>query len=322
MPNGNEDVTQKKQIDASNGMSRHPEDLLSQTGQKISLLIGAVTISFSPILVKIASLGYENPTAVAFYRTAIGGGFLLLIVVTTGRSLRMPPGAMIWALLAGIFFFLDLSCWHRSILYVGAGMATILGNTQVFSTALASRFLFNEKLTFSTMLGAVATFVGIGLLVGIGNRDLAVGENYPLGVMLGLLTGLLYSGFLICLKKGNSRAERPDLVVFMTWTSLFSAVFLGLEAWLVGEDLVPTQLETILALLGLGVVIQALAWLVITHALPAVSIVQAGLILLLQPALATAWGGLFFSESLQPVQMFGALVALVGMYFGGLRRSG
>ena len=58
---------------------------------------------------------------------------------------------------------------------------------------------------------------------------------------------------------------------------------------------------------------------VITGALPAVPTAQAGLILLLQPTLATVWGVLFFDERLSALQVTGAIVTLAALYHGGLR---
>jgi drug/metabolite transporter (DMT)-like permease len=48
---------------------------------------------------------------------------------------------------------------------------------------------------------------------------------------------------------------------------------------------------------------------------------QAGLILLLQPILATVWGILFYDEYLKPLQIVGAAITLVAMYFGITQRK-
>ncbi|NCQ33655.1 hypothetical protein GW813_00995 [bacterium] len=42
----------------------------------------------------------------------------------------------------------------------------------------------------------------------------------------------------------------------------------------------------------------------------------AGLILLLQPVLATVWGRLAFAETLDPVQMLAAALTLGAIYLG------
>ncbi len=47
------------------------------------------------------------------------------------------PGRAVWlAWLAGGFFAADLILWHNAIDQVGAGLATVLGNTQIVLVGL------------------------------------------------------------------------------------------------------------------------------------------------------------------------------------------
>ena len=59
----------------------------------------------------------------------------------------------------------------------------------------------------------------------------------------------------------------------------------------------------------------------ITASLPHVRGATAGLVLLLQPALATVWGRLFFAERLGALQLVGAGLVLTAIYLGVARRS-
>lgn len=295
---------------------------LARPGQgrpRLRVLAGAVLISLSPVLVKLAAADGVGPTAIAFWRTGIGALLLFILARAGGRRLRLPTGAFVFSLLAGIFFFVDLACWHRSIVLAGAGMATILGNTQVFATAVLGRFVFGERLGLRFTLAAVAAFGGVVLLVGVGSRDVRFSPTYLRGVALGLATALAYAAYIVSLKKGNARAVPPDLVAFMAWTSLFSALFLGPAALFEQGGFLPDGVQGLAALCGLGLLIQAAAWLLITAALPAVPTARAGLVLLLQPVLATGWGVLLFAERLGPLQVLGAVVTIAAMYAGGLR---
>ncbi|MCP4156403.1 MAG: DMT family transporter, partial [bacterium] len=112
-------------------------------GKALGLLfLGAVGISFSPTLVKAVGQNVVGPTAIAFWRTLIGGIALLVLTLLQGKRLTVSRRTFLWCTFTGFVFFLDLTFWHRSILYVGSGMATMLGNTQVFSTAVLSVFIF------------------------------------------------------------------------------------------------------------------------------------------------------------------------------------
>ena len=66
------------------------------------------------------------------------------------RGRRLGPSLL--AGLSGAVFSIDLFCWHLSIDYVGPGLATILGNCQVFILALAGRLLYKERLGLAFIL--------------------------------------------------------------------------------------------------------------------------------------------------------------------------
>ncbi len=286
---------------------------------KARILAGAVLISFSPVLVKFATSRGLGPSAVACYRTAIGGLGLLLFALVWHQSLRLSKTALGWAFLAGFFFFVDLSCWHRSIIYTGAGMATILGNTQVFAVALFSYWIFAERLSLRFALSAILAFLGLVLLVGLGSEQVIFSPRYLQGVALGLGTGLCYAAYLICLKKGSTLPESGSLLAFLIWASFFSTILLAVLSVFEEGRMFPPDLTTLTALTGLGLIIHGLAWWIISNALPAVPTAQAGLLLLAQPTLAIGWGVLFFAEQLSPIQALGAALTLGAMYIGSLK---
>ena len=105
-------------------------------GPLAAMLLGAVLISTSAVFVKWVHMG---PTASAFWRMALAAGMLLPFVFVArmrgGVASRPSPRVFGMVALAAVFFTFDLWMWHRSILYVGVGLATLLGNFQVFALA-------------------------------------------------------------------------------------------------------------------------------------------------------------------------------------------
>jgi len=282
------------------------------------LFTGAVLISFSPAMVKVAADRMLGPSAIGFWRMLMGGLVLFATAFLQGKRLRLTGNALRFAALAGFLFFIDLSFWHRSIVYAGSGMATILANTQVFVTAVLSFFVFKEKLTIRFFLSALGAFVGVALLIGLAGSEVEFTTRYVKGVIFGLITGLAYANYIVSLKKGRMSANQPDAVVFMAWTSLFSALFLGLTASGESGAFLPVSLAAAAALVGLALLVQALGWWAISSVLPKVPTPQAGLALLLQPALAMVWGVLFFGEYLVFSQIVGAIITLTAIYAGSL----
>ena len=284
------------------------------------LAVGATLISFAPVFVKMIGLGTLGLTAIGFWRCLFGAIVLASVGLATGNRLRLSRRQMFWAVAAGLAFCVDLWVWHRSIAYAGAGMATMLGNTQVFATSVLSIFIFKEKLTFRFVLAAISAMGGVVLLVGIGG-DVAFSEQYVWGIAFGLATGVAYASFIICLKQGSRNSEAFDAVAFMTWASFFSAIFLLLAAPFETEPFLPPDWYTLGVLVALAVVAQSLGWLINLRALRLVQASSAGLVLLLQPILATVWGFLFFAEHLQALQLLGAAITLGAIYVGSLKKK-
>ena len=153
-------------------------------------------ISFSGVWVKIS---HVTPTVSACYRVLFGGLFLLAAAcwqreITWKGWQRLQLG-----FLCGAFLALDLFLWHQSIQYIGPGLATILGNFQVFLLAGLGVVFMGEKVSPRFFLAIVMAILGLFLVVGIQWNQL--GNQYKTGVYLGLATAVAYTAFLLALRK-------------------------------------------------------------------------------------------------------------------------
>ena len=284
------------------------------------LAFGAACLSFAAIFVKMLGVGVMGPTAIGFWRTFLGAVILFVWAVAARRKLAMPGAIFGWSVLAGFVFFLDLFFWHRSIIYVGAGMATILANIQVLVTATLSYLVFKERLSIKFFGIALSAMAGIGLLIGIGS-DVEFSRQYITGVILGLATGFMYASYIIVMKLAGQHKDHPDFRVLMAWTSLFTATFLAIASYWEEAAFMPPDWRAFAVLVALGLVVQTLGWWSITTSLPRLRGSTSGLVLLLQPVLATTWGWLFFVEHLTVVQLTGAVITLGAIYLGSARRT-
>ncbi len=200
------------------------------------LAFGALCVSFAAIFVKLLGRDVLGPTAIGFWRVLFGSAILFTWVILKGYSPKMPASIMGFAVLAGFIFFLDLFFWHRSIIFSGAGMATILANTQVFVVSVLGFVLFKERLSLVFVLAALAAFVGVVLLIGVGS-EVEFSTTYLNGVIFGLLTGVVYGAYILTLKKTGHRKECPSFLTVMAWTSLFTAFFCGVSMLIESDPL-------------------------------------------------------------------------------------
>jgi len=282
----------------------------------IEMILGAAAISTTSVFVKLAHVG---PTMSAFYRMAFGGGMLLIGLVALGQWRRVTLSDIGWLLIPGVAFAVDLMLWHRSILYVGPGLATLLGNFQVFLMALAGFLIYRERLGWQFLAGVVLAFVGLWLLVGLDWNS--VGAQYHLGVILGVVTGVAYAIYMLSTRHaqrgGHVRLAPAQLLCV---SSLLCAGVLGIAALVERDSFVLPDAQSWSALLGLGFFGQVLGWVLLTRAMPQLPASLIGLLLLLQPALSFVFDVILFARPTRALDWIGVALSLVGIFVGSYRR--
>lgn len=281
----------------------------------IRTLAGAVMISFSAPLARVAETA---PTVSGFYRMLFGGLMLLGLALWHRKPLWTGPAPFAMALLVGFFFAWDLIFWHRSIDFVGPGLATILANFQVFVLAAVGIALYRERPRPRYFVALPVAMVGLWLLVGIEWDRLP--PDYHLGVWLGLATAVAYSAYTLTLRIAQSRPDAPPSEVNLVAVSLLCAAVLAVSVWIEGESFAIPNARTWSALLLYGFFAQVMGWVLIARSLPHLNASIAGLVLLLQPALSFTWDMIFFGRPTTWVEIIGASMALVGIYLGTTAR--
>ncbi len=277
------------------------------------LLVGAVAISFSAVFVKLV---HVSPTESGFYRVFFGGVILLGIVLWRREHPRLNSTSWGKLLLAGAFFALDLFLWHRSILYVGPGIATLLANFQVFVMAAVGVLFLKERLSLFQWLAIVMAMFGLVLLVGADWSHFS--PLYRWGIILALMSAVAYAGYLLALRSTRN-ATGGSSYSAIAITSLASAAILAVSLGVEGQSFsIPTWADAGWLLLY-GLVPQVLGWVLISHSMHKVGASQVGLVLLLQPACAFIWDGVFFGRHFTAVELAGAGITLVAIYLGSLR---
>lgn len=251
-----------------------------------------------------------SPETAAVYRCAYALPPLWLLARREERMFGpRAPRDRNFAIVAGVFFAVDLVLWHHAIESVGAGLATVLGNTQVVLVALLAWFLLRERPATGVLISIPVVLVGIVLLSGVVGED-AFGEDPVLGTILGVGTGLAYSGFLLTLRRGGADLRRPAGPLFEA--TLVSAVVTVLFALAIGTDLAPSWPEHGW-LLVLALTSQVVGWLLISISLPRLPAALTSVLLTVQPVGSVFLGMLLLDESPSSLQLFGVALILSGI---------
>ncbi len=281
----------------------------------LTVLVGAVAIAFSGILFR---LSHVSPSTGAFFRCLWALPALWPIARWEQRRWgRRPLRSRAFAWLAGLFFTADLILWHNAIDQVGAGLATVLGNTQVVLVGLLAWLLLHERPHRASLVAIPIVLVGVVLISGALEQG-AYGSNPALGATFGVLTGLAYTGFLLVLRYGQRGVVGPAGPLFDA--TLSCTVGCVLAGWAIGDlDLTPSwAAQGWLVLLALSS--QVLGWLLIAISLPRLPAVVTSVSLTLQPVCSVIFAALILSEAPSALQLLGAAGILSGLLISSLGR--
>jgi drug/metabolite transporter (DMT)-like permease len=187
---------------------------------------------------------------------------------------------------------------------IDSGLASIIqGAVPIFNALIAFGFFREARVGGLRLLGLGIGFVGVALLVGA----------QPEGKLLGALAVV---GMALCYAVGTLLAGRhlrrtPPLVVALASTGVSS-----LAALPVGVAQAPSGMwhgETIAAILVLGIVGTAVAYLLFFALIQRAGANYATLVTYLVPPIALGYGAIFLDESFGPTAFAALALVLVGV---------
>ena len=156
-------------------------------------LAGATAISFSPVLFIYSD---TNPSTGAFFRMLYALPALALLAYLVRNADTRSSRTRWLAFGAGLILAPDMLVYHSAMIFIGIGIATLIGNSQVIIVTLASWKMFGEKPNPAILISLPIVMIGLALISGIGDSD-PYGEDPVKGVIFGIIGALFYSFFLM-----------------------------------------------------------------------------------------------------------------------------
>jgi drug/metabolite transporter (DMT)-like permease len=269
---------------------------------------GALAIAWSSILVRLADV---SPSTAAIFRCVYALPLLGLIAWWEDRRFgaRLMHDRRL-AFAAGVFFAADLICWHHSIANVGAGLATVLGNLQVFFVPLAAWAVLGEHPSRRVLAALPIVAIGVVLVSGALESG-AYGEDPVRGVLFGVATGVAYAGFILLLRAGSADLRRPAGPLFDA--TAVAAVASAAAGVVIGDaDFVPSW-PAHGWLITLALTSQVLGWLLISSSLPRLPAAITSVLLTIQPVGSMVLGAIVLGEHPSALQILGCAAILSGL---------
>ncbi len=273
----------------------------------VVLALGVVSVSFAAIFIRLAE---APPLVIAAYRL----GLASLLVCPTAwvhsrqELRRLARRDIIMALVSGAFLALHFALWIASLSYTSVATSVVLVTTTPIFVAIASYFIFGEKLGKQTILGIAVCLTG-AILIGYGNWQL--GPDPLLGSMLALLGALAIAGYMLI---GRRLRQNIGLLSYISVTYSSAAVLLLLSALAFGYSLFGYSPTTYLMLVLLAIVPQVLGHSSLNWSLRFVPATLVTIAVLGEPVGATALAFAILDEVPTFTEIGGGILILAGIF--------
>ncbi|MFL2979806.1 MAG: DMT family transporter [Candidatus Thalassarchaeaceae archaeon] len=279
----------------------------------IIALAGAGAISFAPILYKLSE---TNPATGAFFRMAYAVPLLLLIVFLSKKEETRDIRSRRLTFLAGLIIAFDFLAYHSAIDYVGTGIATLVGNSQVIIVTLVSWKLLGERPNRSILISLPVVVFGLALISGIWDGK-PYGDDPTRGVIAAVFAAFFYSSFLIVYRYSNkTMGPAANAQLDATLGATIGLLFLGLiPLESVGVQQINFEITwpSHLWLLLLAFSCQVAGWIAITYALPRLPGAHTSFAVLIQPVLTIIWGIFLLEETPSTQQGAGMVLIFIAI---------
>jgi len=287
----------------------------------LALFVGAVTIAFAPILVRLSEVG---PSATGFHRFLLAIPLYWAMAATLPRATvaegsERPTSVRDFVLIpmAGVYLAADVAVWHYSIQMTTVANSTLLANVAPVFVVLAGWILFGTRVTGTYMIGLAAAMTGVFIL---SRASLSLSEEHFIGDLLGVLTAVFYAAYQMSVERLR---KRFSTVTIMKYAIPASALIMLPVALASGDDLLPVTLAGWGFLIALAAGPQVFGQGLIAWALAHLPVAFASVSLLVQPVTAALVAWVLFGEQIGAQQAVGGVIVLAGIMLarrGSIRR--
>ncbi|MBF2050905.1 MAG: DMT family transporter [Leptolyngbya sp. IPPAS B-1204] len=290
------------------------------------LLIAPFFLWGTAMVAMKGTLPHTTPLFMAGVRLLPAGGLILLASLWMGRPQPRGWSAWFWiclfALVDGTLFQGFLA---EGLMRTGAGLGSVMIDSQPLAVALMARLLFGEQVGLWGWLGLCFGVVGISLL--------GIPQDWLLGFWQGnvvleqpsIVEAVFQNGQWLMLLAALSMAVGTVMVRYVSryadpvtatgWHMILGGIplFLGSAVWeadqwqyLQGSDWVALAYSTIFG--------SAIAYGLFFYFASSGNLTSFSSLTFLTPVFALLFGNLFLAEVLDPLQWFGVVLTLISIY--------
>lgn len=183
---------------------------------------------------------------------------------------------------------------------------------------LISLIWFKERLNLLQIFSLCLAVFGVGL---IASPEMAHNQQALWGFIAGLASGFFLALSMVYVRKAQ-QSEPISIFVLMFLLSIGGILALILPMFLFDSGkILPTNINQLGWIIVYGLIMQCIAWGLIAHSIPLLSLSLTGLLLLSEPVAALLIDYFLLNKAINDVQWCGALFTLIAIYLGMIQRN-
>lgn len=282
----------------------------------LTLCFALLAVSFAPIFIRLSE------TELGANATVFNRLFVFFVCFGTGRLVtekfsstvkeeNEPITGKQWWLLGsvGAIATISLVLWAISLQYTTVAKSVLLNNLTPIFTTLGSWLFLGKKFDSKFLVGMTIAVAGA---VTLGIEDISgAAEGSLSGDLLALLSAIFLGTYFLIVEQLRSRFSATTILLWRC--AVGSSILLPLII-LSGEQLFPTTLTAVLAVIGLGLISEGLGQRLLADSMNVFSSSFVSLFLLLEPIVSAILAWFIFLESLNLTTWLGFAVVLLGIY--------
>ena len=275
------------------------------------IVLGAFAWGTSFLWIKVA-VAEIDPFMVVLLRLFFGLVIIWPFIMIKRLKLNLEFKTLGFMALVGIINTavpFTLITWGEK--FIDSGLAGILnGTVPLFTILIAHLALHDDRISMPKITGLLAGFAGLVILMGGNLESLALSENLY-GQLAVVLAAIMYAGSSVIVRR-YLKEQPPMLIAGVSMTSAF--IFMMLFTPITqGGYILPTLPITWLAVVWMGVLGTALAYLLYFYLIQAWGPTRSTLVTYVMPVVAVLLGVLFLGEKPTWQLVAGGLLIIVGV---------
>lgn len=282
---------------------------LKEWGAFLVLGIFAWGTSFLWIKLGVQELG---PMLLVTYRLLLGAIFIWIIVLIQKTVLTFDIKTLgIMAFVGIINSAIPFTLLSFGEVHIDSGLAGILnGTVPLFTMIIAHLALHDDRMSISKVVGLLSGFIGLTILLSAGETKLEF-SDHMIGQLAVIGAAIMYAISSVVIRR-YLKEQPPIVITAIAVTSGFVGMALFTPIF-EGPFVLPSSLETWVAVIWLGVIGTAFAYLLYFYLIQAWGPTRSTLVTYVMPVVAVLLGVLFLEETISWQLVAGGALIIGGI---------